>query len=318
LPRGIFKTGVHAQGGIDIIPRLDNRIGYFLECVTGAVSTYTDQTIAQVIAGSGSETGVNTHLFGRQDLDSYAIPYFTAHRLLPHDDTTKEVGEIFQDCHMQGMVLDIPSADLVTARFDMLGRAIGDPAWDINPGWGVPTFDDDDTFLVTACLGSVKLSVDGGTPGSLTEFDARTARLTWMNNLLPPNRTRRIGNAHPKDFPVMSRTIGVDLTIFLDDYDVYVQTFGGPAAPVTDTGWSCTPLDGDIDVTLLSPALIGATTEYHQLRFLTDQGNCKIICRPIVLAPNQPVLLAIRCTITEVVTGRPFYLYTQNGTASYA
>jgi hypothetical protein len=252
------------------------------------------------------------------DGNDYTLPYFTAHRLLPHDDDTKQVGEIFQDCHMAGMVLDVPSADIATMRFDAMGRCNTLVVWDKDPGWGEPTFDDDDTFIVTACAGSVSISVAGGTPSSLTEFDVRAARLTWMNNLLPPNRTRRIGNPHPKDFPVMSRTVGLDLTIYIEDYDLYVQTFAGPQNPVDDHGWLCTPLDGDIDVIIESPAQIGATGEYHQLRFLTDQGNCKLLTRPIVLAPNQPVILAARATMTEVDSGRPFYFYIQNSTASYA
>jgi hypothetical protein len=35
LPRGTYKTGVVGAGGLDCIPRLDNRFGYWLEAALG-------------------------------------------------------------------------------------------------------------------------------------------------------------------------------------------------------------------------------------------------------------------------------------------
>ena len=316
LPRGIFKSGVLAMGGLEIIPRLYANIGYWLKCLCGNVSSYVDQTIAQVIAGVGATAGVDSHLFGFVDMDDFDIPYFTAHRYLPNTTAGEDYGEIFQDCRMLAMTLDGRAANIVTGRFDMVGRALGTP-WDKNPGWAEPTYDDDSTFMVTACAGQVDMSVSSGTPAALTSFDVLSARLTMANIIVPPDRMRVIGSPHPVDFPVTGRSISVDVVIYVDTYDQYVQTFAGPQAVVDDHGWSCEPLFGDVDIIFQSPAQIGATGEYHELRFLTDQGNVGWLSRPIILEPNQPVLLALRGTITEQDTGRDFELYIQNTHAAY-
>lgn len=318
LPRGIFKSGVHAAGGVDLIPRMENRFGWLLEAACGDASSYTDQSIAQVIAGVGATPNVNTHLFGFHDTyGEFYLPYLTTHRYLPHDQAADRVGEIFQDCRVAGMTLTVNAAAIATARMDMLGRCSSATVWDLAPGWQMPTYDTDDTFLVTACSGSVKLSITSGVPAALTSFDTLTATLVLVNNLLPPQQSRMVGSPHPKDYPVLGRSIGIQTVLYIDDYDVYMQTFGGAMNPVTDTGWSCDTLEGDVDVTLLSPALIGATSEYYTLRYLTDQGNVKWRARPIVLTPNQPVLLALTGIIANPASGRAFKIYLQNATASY-
>lgn len=318
LPRGVFKTGVFAAGGIDFIPRLDNRIGYWLEAVFGDVSNYSDQTIAQVIASSGSTVDVHTHLFGFQDSDKFELPYLTCHRFLPSHTSADEVGEIIQDVRVASWTLQATAAAVVASRGELLGRCSGTTIFDINPGWSTPTLDDSNTFMVTACDGEVKLSVTGGTPGTLTEFDTSVVGLQVVNVLLPPNRSRSIGSAHPKDYPVLSRIITVNVILYIEDYDLYIQTFAGAQDPVVDSSWSCDPLDGDIDFTLASPDLIGATSEYHKLRFRTTGGNVQWQTRPIVLVPNQPVVLAMTGTIVPAGSGRDFECYIQNGTETYA
>ena len=72
------------------------------------------------------------------------------------------------------------------------------------------------------------------------------------------------------------------------------------------------------DFTLASPDLIGSTAEYHKLRFRTTGGNVQWQTRPIVLVPNQPVVLAMTGTIVPASSGRDFECYIQNGTETYA
>lgn len=318
LPRGVFKTGVHAEGGVDFLPRLENRLGYWLEAVFGDVSDYADQNIAQVIADAGTTVGCHTHLFGFQDLDKFELPYLTVHRFLPSHVTADEVGEIIQDVRVAAWTLQANAAAVVASRGDMLGRASGATVWDINPGWSPPSLDDDSTFMVTACDGEVKISITSGTPSTLTDIDTSVIGMQVVNALLPPGRSRRIGSPHPKDYPVLSRIITLNVIVYLSDYDLYVQTFAAGADPVVDAAWSCEILAGDIDFTLASPAPIGATGEDYKLRFRTTAGNVQWRCRPIVLVPNQPVLLALTGTIVPATSGRDFELYIQNDHASYA
>ena len=316
FPRGVFKSGVHAEGGVSLIPRLEENFGYWLEAICGDVSESESppQTIAQAIAASGTTAGVYSHLFGLVDGDDFSLPYMTAHRYLPNDTEADAVGEIIQDVRVAQWVLNAPASSLVTSRIEMLGRCNGATVWDINPGWSQPTLDDDDSFLVTACAGSVKMSVTGGTPAAVTSFDVLSARMTWTNVLLPPGQARVVGSPHPVDYPCLSRVIGFEVVVYVDDYDLYVQTFAGAADPVVDGTWLCSSLAGDIDLTFQSPALIGATAEYYQMRIRTTDGNINWLARPIVLAPNQPVLLAMTGSIVPATAGgRDIEVWLQNG-----
>jgi len=317
LPRGYLKTGSWAAGALDIVPRLENRIGWLLEAACGDASSYPDQNISQVEAGSGATVDCHTHMFGFANADDFALPYLTAHKLLPHTTAADEVGEIYQDIHVSQLRIDIAPQTYVRMHLEMLGRSNPTTVFDIEPGWTMPTFDTDDTFLVTSCSGTVKIGATGGAPGTLTEFEAGATSITLANNLLPPTQTMKIGSMFHKDHPTLSRAIVINTVILIDDYDLYVQTFGAAADPVIDTGISCTPLDGDIDIELASAALIGATTEYYKLRFLTESGNVKWTARPINPLPNQPIVVMLTGTVVNATSGRDFKLYIQNGQANY-
>lgn len=318
LPRGTYKTGVVAQGGVDFIPRLENRFGYWLEAVFGDVSTYGSQaTVAQWIAGAGTTANVYSHMFRFDSSDEFSIPYLTVHKYWPNDTASDSVGEVSQDARVTAFTLNAVAADVARARVDLFGVMSGDPVWDFEPSWTEPTLDDDDTYAVTACAGSVKLSINEGDPSDLTEFDVTSVRLTVANNLLPANRSRKIGSAHPVDYPVLSRTITLETVILIDDYKLAVQALGGPANPAADSAWSCSICQGDFDVQLESRANITGSTPYL-LRFRTYQQNVDWSVRPIVFMPNEPVVLALVGNVRNVSSGRPFEFYVQNSHSSYA
>lgn len=316
LPRGYHKTGTFAAGALDLVPRLENRFGWLLEAVLGDASYYADQNIAQVEAAAGATVGCYTHLFGFVDGDDFEVPYLTAHKLLPHTTATSEVGEIYQDIHMSMLRIDVAPLSYVRAHLEMLGRSNPSTVFDINPGWAMPTYDTDDTFMVTSCAGSVKLSASTGVPGTLTAFDCGATSISIVNNLLPPPQSAIIGTMHHKDHPVLSRNIIINTVIYVDDYDLYVQVFGAAADPVVDTGISCVPLDGDFDLSLESAADIGATGEKYAMRILTSNQNVKWTARPINPLPNQPIVLMMTGTVINTDSARDFKLYVQNSKAS--
>lgn len=317
LPRGEYKTGVLFGGGMDFIPRFDERIGWILEAAFGDCSSYADQTIAQVIADAGTTVNVNTHMFGFLSNDQFELPYLTTHRLLPHETAANQVGEISQDARVAQLRIDAPPAGIVSMRLDMLGRANPATVWDIDPGWLLPTFDDDEAFIPTACTGSVSLNVIGGAPAALTAQLAGATTFMLANNLLPPAQGRIIGSPHPMDFPNLSRTIVIQTTLFIEDYDLYMQSMSGAASPVVDAGWSCVPITGNVDIILSSQKLIGATSEYHMMRIRTVNDNISWAVRPLVLRPNQPVVMQAQGTLLNADVDQPIRCYIQNNFANY-
>ena len=314
LSRGRFKTGIVFGGNIDIVPRLYEDIGWLLYAAMGDVSTVENSTIAQYIAGAGVTANVDAHRFRFLSTNEFFIPYLTAHKLLPHDVAASQVGEIAEDCRITNMALMATPAAVVAMRFGLLGRATATTVWDKDPGWAA-TYDTEDTFMVTSCTGSVKLKDTDD--ASYIEYDTGAVNLTLANNVLPPAQARKIGSGHPIDFPVLSRAITLTTTCYVEDYDLYMQSFGGVATPVVDCGWSCVPYNGDFDITLNSAALIGATAEYHQMRIRTTQSNCNFMVRPIVLVPNQPVVFQLVATVQNPDTGSAIDWYIQNAVADY-
>ena len=311
LQRGRFKTGIVMGGNLDIVPRLDNRIGWLLQAAFGDVSSTDDTTIANAIAGAiGGDAGVYCHNFYFKPTDEFYQPYVTAHKLLPHDTAANQVGEIAEDCVVTGLTLTATPAAVVTMRASMLGRANAATVWDYNPAW-TATYDTDDTFAVTSCAGSVKFEY--GSPLVMTEFPTGAVTIALANNVLPPARARKIGSGHPIDFPVLSRTLTIATTCYVEDYDLYVETFGGLGAGGADAAWSCVPMAGDFDVTLQSSAVIGATAEYHMLRIRTTGNNVNFMARPIVLVPNQPVVFQLVGTVQKPSSGHPVDIWIQNG-----
>jgi len=324
FPRGYFKSGVVFQGMVDLIPRLENRFGWILEAVCGDASTFSDQTVAQVIAAAGANVGVNAHQFmPLYGVDATAsrldIPYLTTHRLLPHTTAADQVGEISQDACIASLTMNIGAAGIVTSRLAMIGRANPATVWDLNPGWSEPTYDNDDTFAVTACEGSVSISITGGTPGTVTEFDAQAATITFTNLLLNPNQSRVIGSGHHLDHPNLGRTLTIDIPYLVMDYDVYMQCFSGAANPVVDAGWSCTPAAGNVDISVQSAEEISgaATTAYYLMRLRTAQGNVKWYANPLPIVPGRPVVCALRGYVCHTSSGLPYEWFLQNDTANY-
>jgi len=308
LTRGRFKTGIVMGGNVDIVPRLQDRIAWLLWGAIGYISTHTDQAIAQVIAGAGANVGVNTHQFYFDTTDEFETKYFTTHKVLPHSTPASEVGEIGMDNRITNLTIAATPASVATMRFGMLGRATADPAWVKDPDgadW-VATYDDEDSFMVTSCTGSVE--IEG------TEYDTGAVTVTLMNNLLPPAQGRKIGSGHPIDYPVLSRSLVIATTCFVADYDLYMQTFSGAAAPVVDAGWSCTPYSGDFDVILESDAAVtgAATAVNYQMRMRTTQNNVNFMARPIVLVPNQPVVFQLIGNVQNPDSGNPFDFYIHN------
>jgi hypothetical protein len=314
LSRGRFKTGIVFGGNIDIVPRLYEDIGWLLHAALGDVSTLTDTTIAEQIAGGGGTEGVNSHRFGFKSTDEFWVPYVTAHKLLPHDTAASQVGEIAEDCRVTNWSLTAAPAAVVAMRFGLLGRATADTVWDLNPAWSAD-YDTEDTFMVTSCAGSIKLK--DSDDAVYAEFDTGAVNFVLANNVLPPARARKIGSGHPIDFPVLSRAITLVTTCYVSSYDLYMQSFGGVATPVVDCNWSCIPYSGDFDITLQSAALIGATAEYYQMRIRTTQSNCNFMVRPIVLVPNQPVVFQLVATVQNPDSGRPIDVYLQNAISNY-
>ena len=336
LPGGTYKTGLFFGGNVNLIPRLDGNIGWLLEAVCGDASSWTSSTIDNVIGGEDGVVGVTTwqflYYYDNTALGTnWDLPYLTTHKLLPHGTAASEISEVSQDACVSSFQLNVGAGGIVTANVGLVGRGFDydpDPAhqqypFTANPGYTDPTLADENTFMVTSCAGSVNISLTGGyvesgaTLSTLTGIDVAGLQMTMVNNLLPPARSRIVGTPFHVDHPNLGRFCTITLPNLVSDYHTYMQCFAGAQAvdPPISRNWSCTPVAGDIDFTLQSPAVIGATTTYHQMRFRTTQGNANFTATPVVLVPGQPVVYNLTCTLSRPSSGLPFEWYIQNNGA---
>ena len=311
LTSGMFASGSWGAGGISLIPRLSNRFGWLLLAAMGDVSTVSDTTIAQFLAGSGSTAGINTHVFRFYSSDQYFVPYLTVRRLLPNDTDATELGETLQDGRIATLTVTGAAAAPVTADVDLMARLYqSDYDFDFDPGWSA-SYDEFDDFGVANCTGHVKVED--------TEYQATTASVTVTNTLLPPAQSLKIGSTDPIDFPVLGRAITVTCTFLIEDYSLYVSTFAGAANAGTDANEACTIYQADVDVEFTSQTYISGT-EPFRLRMISDtsEDNVAWQVRPIRVQPNRPVVLQITATVLSTESGDPFWLLLQNDKTNYS
>ena len=314
LPAGNFATGAWMEGTVSMVPRLDNRFGWLLLCQMGSVSTMEDTSMDDFEAGTpGATADVTAHMFTFDRTNGqYFVPWFSAWRQLPHSTTTSRVLEKFQDAHMRSMTITVMAGAPVQVDMDMIGRLFQtDWVWS-NPDPALSaTYDGLENFAITSCSGYVK--IDG------TEYKVQSVSVTLTNQLLAPNQSIPIGTMHPIDFPCLGRGIQIVANFLIDDYSIYLKTFGGStAALASGVNVSCSDYQGDIDIRILSKELIGATAEYYGMRLVSSgSDNVSWGIRPLRVQPNRPVLMQLIGSVQAHATAHPFKIYLQNDTADY-
>jgi hypothetical protein len=328
LTSGAFTAGVWAEGGVSMVPRMDDQFGWLLYAGLGQASTISDMKAEDlaICGGDGVTTtaGVNSHIFMLPLDNNHFLPWLTIHRLLPHATAGERVGEIAQDGHVRTLTITGAAAQPVTADIDIVARVKQtnyvfniDP--ETNLSWS-PTYDEFDAFGVTSCEGHVRInSVD---------YQARSASMVFTNQNLAPAQSLIIGSVHPQDFPNLGKQVQITFTFLVDTYDLYLSTFVGTtvdASASSGENVTCVVFLQDVDILFASQIAIGAAgdaTEVHKLRLVSGYGldNVDWQIRPLVITPGRPVEIQATGMIqaTDIDEGSPFFLILQNGQTNYA
>jgi hypothetical protein len=253
------------------------------------------ETAGYVYPDLVTQLGSNVHEF-TYDVDEASIPYFTTRRVL--EGTTK-LGEQIQDNRIGSVELNLPAVGPMTASMSMIGRvpsALDLYVPDATTTWALAalsnSYDNDAGFA---------LSVD---PKSSVKLDGVALPCTGLsiainNQLLSADSARVVGSQTPIDYPVQGRSISVQCTSFLQDYDFYRDLVAG-GHQVTDTKWTTTVKRGDIDFRVYSPLTFAATgaTPQHALQLLTEAANVEwSVSGPLNVTPGQPMQLQLTGTL---------------------
>lgn len=310
LTFGTFTTGVWGGGTASIIARLEQRLGWLLLAATGEVSTVTGTAADQlsILGGTGTTADVDSHIFNFSNDDEFMAPWLTIYRKLPHVTDAEEVGEILQDARLGTFTLNATAGAPVGIDMGFVGRRYQSNEFDVDPGWSA-TFDDLSTFAVPSCTGHFKV---GGTSMKVTAFS-----LNINNNVLPPAQSLYIGSIDPLDFPLLTRTVTVNATVLVENYDLYMSTFVGSAHDVSvdgDAASACTVYEADFEAMVSSQTLISGTSERNELWLLSnrDYDNTAWTVQPIRLTPGRPVVLQVTGNIQAVSGQTAFYMVLQN------
>jgi hypothetical protein len=243
-PRGAFRAGFFAGGGINFTPRLLNDVAWLLSAALGENPvTSVDTPVA----------GVNRH---RWTIDGSEDTLFwgTVRQLIPGTST---LGIEARDNKVTALRLVIPQSGLVQGRVDWVGRLFNDIDDQVlfeDPSW-TPAFEDFETVPVSTKGGVVIAGLNGS-----AELPVVGIAVEISNAVTTPQQEMIVGSWSPDDFAQVARTLTYRTTVKWSNPDDYQRVVGG-AASATDMSESV--FEGAVTVETQAPGVITGATPYE-------------------------------------------------------
>jgi len=246
VPTFPYKAGVLVGGGMTIQPRLESTLGWLLFGMMG------DVTSTQV--GTTTEY---THTFDFAT-DPAETKWFSFRKHIPRKDgdAATDLGEIYTDCKIVSMSLNLANDAPITSRVDVLGRIFEldeDPAsWT----WA-NTFETFESIPIGSnTAGYLKLP-----DYSATQLPIVAATVTMQNIPLDVRQERVFGSPYIEDVTTIMRQLTFDMVVKWADPDLYQSVLTG----TTDgTQWTANPFTSDLEIYVTSPDKRWAFDVIHQ------------------------------------------------------
>jgi hypothetical protein len=305
VPQGLLKTGVHAAGGVEMTPRLEDEIGWLFLAMMGSCATTADSPVATV----------NHHEFTFQSEED-VLEWLTLAKWQPGTAAAQDTGERITDAKIALGRFVLPVRDRLRIQWAMLGikpEAIVNPA--SNASW-VASFEGVDSIPITAKpSGSVKFD-PLGSPVTIFPYGMT---VDFTNGLTDPaTQESVIGSYYPVDIGVLTRAAIIRFTLRVSNYNWWAQTVfnqATAAAMSSWTEWSPVVYSTSFEVEVQSAAVITGTTPYS-LKIAAD--NVAWTVDPVALIGGQMAVLNFTGVVIEPTTGDAFRLELENEVASYS
>lgn len=222
---GTYKFGAFVGSEIDLIPRVEDSIGWLLEAALGVASSVADSTYTASGFVPGP-TGVNAHLFRFKPDDSSFQPWIAVRRTIPNSDGTSD-GEVGYDCKVGSLRINVPAGGLMNARLGIVGRAFfsEDPV-----SWSYAESFEGSESIPQGMRGSLKLA---GQPLPVTGLSIEIS-----NGLSTPQQEMIIGEFNPDDFVALYRGCTIRAVYKWANADLYEKILYGGVGNVV---WSSEP-----------------------------------------------------------------------------
>ena len=120
VPQGLLKTGVHAAGGVEMTPRLEDEIGWLFLAMMGSCATTADSP----------ETGIHHHEFTFQSEED-VLEWMTLAKWQPGSSAADDTGLRITDAKIALGRFVLPVRDRLRIQWAFLGIK---PEAIVNPG----------------------------------------------------------------------------------------------------------------------------------------------------------------------------------------
>jgi len=296
---GAHRLGSYYAATVDMIPRLEEDIGWLLFAACGNVSTVSDSP----------EAGLQTHYFRMDTSDYMALKWLSLRREIPSEESAVNSGLAALDCKVANVLFDLAGASRLTARLGLFGR---EPSFsDDVSGWSYNTAEDATSIAIISSSGSWF---------KIPDFQAGTlpitrARVTLNNQVSQPQQEFIIGSYHPDDVTGLYRTMNVEAVYKWEDEDLYLQLAanGGTGASIA---WTSEIFTGAMNIKAVSPANISGYSNPYSLTIYAPKVYYAATSPPEAAGVNI-VQLPITGFVARPTSGDAFQFQLVNEVASY-
>lgn len=322
VPTGTFKSAQYGAGDVEMIPRVQEFIGFLLYGALGDVQSATDATwdTATNAFTSATETGVNAHRFVFDPASSFTQPWLALRTMTPGATADKNFGQVFADSKVGALQLNIPAMGLLGSTVSFQSRKVTyPPASDVNQ-WTYQNTVEDSLSAVHAGRGSFLV---GGEQLPITN-----ASIQLVNNLTTPEQEMVVGSYHPDDFIAQSREMRVSITVKWQNADFYRKILTGA---VDESDWQSLPhiLDTNgatkaFEATFYSPGTIPGSNDGsgnplpYMLKIIANRMSWQIDRGGIELRAGEIIQVPYIGTVLEPAEGEEYCEFILHNDATYS
>ena len=288
FPTFPYKAGYVVGGGVELMPRLHDSIGWLLYATLGDCST----------AGT-HPNDVYTHTFKPLAADKSFVRWLSLRKYIPRkeNDPVTDIGELYTDVKPIGLALTLPNDQPITARWDFMGREFT-LVDDISPWtWQNANYENWDSIPVGCELGGFIKFTGGGLTDE--ELPVVGARVTFANQNLDIRQEKVYGSPALEDITIIQRQITFDCTIKWNNPGLYKAILTGSNV---GSAWSSNPMTGEMDIAMVGTGIAGSGTDKYQLN-IAAQNIMWQMNGPIQLAGGQAIIARFTGTALEPDAG---------------
>jgi hypothetical protein len=313
VPSGVYKSGAAYASEVELVPRLENTLGYLLYAALGNVTSITG--VQWTASGAVAATAVNAHIFRFNPSDHSDLPWLATRYMLPGATAADRFGEVAYDAKVSGLQLNIPSMSIITARVGFQGRCFFFPNYTDVQSWTYANaLEDADTIAVTG-KGKMLFGTDAPKLTNMT--------VTLSNNLTSPQQEGIIGSYYADDITTLTRSINIRASVKWQNPQLWKQLMTGSTSGVN---WSALPFVSEsagnvkaLEAVFEAPIDIpGSSSKPYTLRIMASRAVMSLDRGTIQLRAGDLVQFNVNIDILEPLTGQDYVqIVLENAVTSY-